>query len=328
MKYTEVNITTTRAGKEFVELTLLSANITGWQVIDFDEMREFLGNNPKLWDYIDDRVFAETSDFVTIRIYTSDDEIGKNIIKSITDEVKNLKQMMSNVDFGPLTITQIQVDDENWLDCWKKYFKPFEVGNNIVIRPTWEEYSNPQKVVMAIDPGNVFGTGHHETTRLCVKALETFVKSADVMLDLGCGSGILSVIGLLLGAESCVCIDYNPNAAATVYKNAEINGIAKDRIIVYTDDILQNRDLRVKIGAQKYDCIVANIVADAIIDLSPKLAELNCLKPAGVFIASGIISERSDEVLSALTNSGFNIIETQSENEWICLVSGFKKGCC
>jgi ribosomal protein L11 methyltransferase len=116
-------------------------------------------------------------------------------------------------------------------------------------------------------------------------------------------------------------VDYNPNAAATVYKNAELNGIKKDTITVYTDDIFQNHDLRTKIGAQKYDCIVANIVADAIIDLSPMLAGLNCLKTEGVFITSGIISERQDEVVSALTATGFNIIETQSENEWICLAS-------
>ena len=227
---------------------------------------------------------------------------------------------MPDIDFGPLSITQTQADDENWLDSWKKYFKPFEVGDKIVIRPIWEEYSNPEKIILTIDPGNVFGTGHHETTRLCVMALEKYVKLGDIMLDLGCGSGILSVIGLLLGAESCVCVDYNPNAAATVYKNAEFNGISKDRINVHTDDIFENTEIQAKISMQKYDCIVTNIVADAIIDLAPLITQLNCLKPGGVFIASGIIAERQDEVLSALTASGFNIIETQSENEWICMV--------
>ena len=321
MKYIEVNITTTQNGKEPVEAKLLACGISGWQVIDFEEMRSFLENNPKLWDYVDESVFENESGLVTLRIYVTDDEIGESIIETVKEAIDEIEDVAQSGNFRKPTISLAWVDDENWLDNWKKYFVPFEIGEKIVVCPAWEKYSNPDKVVMVVEPGNAFGTGHHESTRLCIEALERYIKPGDMMLDLGCGSGILSVIGLLLGAEKCIAVDFNPNAAEITYNNAEMNGISRDRLTVYTDDVLQSEGLRASIKTLKYDCIAANIVADAIISLSPLIVEMGCLKPGGVFIASGIIGERLTEVVSALNGAGFDVIEAKITNDWVCVVS-------
>jgi ribosomal protein L11 methyltransferase len=267
MKYIEVNITTTQRGKESVEAKLLACGIIGWQVIDFAEMRSFLKNNPKLWDYVDESVFEDETELVTLRTYVTDDETGEKIIETVKEAVGEIEDSATSGSLRKPTISLAKVDDENWLDNWKKYFVPFEIGEKIVICPAWEQYSNPDKIVMVVEPGSAFGTGHHESTRLSIEALERYIKHGDTMLDLGCGSGILSVIGLLLGAENCVAVDFNPNSEKITFYNVEINDISKDRLTFYTDDLFRSDSLRASIEALQYDCIVANIVADAIIPL-------------------------------------------------------------
>ena len=321
MKYIEVNITSTHDGSEHVEAKLLSTGIVGWQVIDYKEMRSFLASNPTLWDYFDDCLFDNEHEHVVIRFYLTDDMIGRATVEHLQSAIRLLRDSVKDVEFGELLLSTAVVDDEEWLDSWKKYFKPIELGDRLVIRPHWEQYSHPEKTIIAIDPGNAFGTGHHETTRLCLIALEKYIKPMNTMLDIGSGSGILSITGIKLGASTCTAVDMNPNAAAVTNKNAEINGISTRQLQILTGDVLTNDSLRDSLFMSTYDCIAANIIAETVIALAPLIVHSNCLKEGGVFIASGIIKDRYEDVLSSLDAAGYNVIDTLSENEWFCVIA-------
>ena len=325
MKWIEINITTSTSGVEHIESMLLSIGISGWQILDRDEMRSFLDNNPAQWDYIDESLFDDYPESVTVRLYETDNKAGRLMIEKIRTGIDDLQKIHPDIDFGPLPVSVRHAGEDTWLDSWKKYFKPLEIGENIVIKPEWEEYIHTGKIVMNIDPGHVFGTGHHETTRLCIEELEDRIKPGDIMLDLGCGSGILSVIGLLLGAKKCVAVDINRNAVEITRQNAKKNGIAETRLTALYGDILHDRRLRKQVGSHAYDCIVANIVADTIISLSPLIAGMGCLKPEGIFITSGIIDSSLDEVLTGFKNSGYDLIDVRTENDWACVTAKLPK---
>ena len=319
MKWMEINITTSSSGVEHIETMLLDIGLSGWQIFDREEIRSFLEKNPAQWDYIDEHVFDDYPESVTVRLYETDNKTGKRMADKIRVGMDELKRNLSDVDFGQFLMSVTPVSEDAWIDNWKKYFKPIEVGKNIVIKPDWEEYANTDKIVMNIDPGHVFGTGHHETTRLCIEELERCIKPGDIMLDIGCGSGILSVIGLLLGAQKCVAVDINRNAVDITRQNAGKNGIGNKRLTTYYGDIINNRRLQKQVRAIKYDCIVANIVADTIIALASLIAKIGCLKPGGKFIASGIINPSLSEVIFALKNAGYDVPEIRTENDWACV---------
>ena len=320
MKWIECSITTTSVGVEHVESRLIKLGFSGWQVIDLVEMRAFLLDNPLHWDYIDENLFADMSEYATIKLYFEDDETGRAAIKSVETELSDLKRSTPDTDFGPLSISAIRVDDESWLDAWKEFFKPLEIGKSIVVRPAWEDYSSKDKLVVGIDPGYVFGTGQHETTRMCIEALEQLISPGDAMLDLGCGSGILSIVALALGAGKCMAVDLNPDAAGIVFQNAAINCIPDKKLTVIIGDIISDSTVSGLISGSKYDCIAANIVTDVIIPMMPLLSGLDILKPGGFLICSGIIKDRLDEVLQAAKGAGFSIMETMQAGEWASVI--------
>jgi ribosomal protein L11 methyltransferase len=203
---------------------------------------------------------------------------------------------------------------------WKKHYKPFRVGQRIVIVPIWEEYeAEPGDVVFIIDPGSVFGTGLHQTTRLSIVSLEEYVRPGDMVLDIGCGSGILSVISLLLQADFAFACDFDPAAAIATRDNALRNPIKPGSLQVETGDIFKDTHLRDVIAGRHFDIVVANIVADVVIRLAGFVKQY--LKPDGIFIASGIIGERMQEVELALLNNGFTLINNLEQDGWFCLVS-------
>ena len=348
MKWIETSIAVEADAVELIETILQDSGISGWQVIDYNEMSAFLEDNPDKWDYIDECLFNDATDLATIRFYTEEGETGDATIESVRRALEGLISSTHDAKEGAVSITAKHADDEDWLHNWRKYYKRLEVGNNIVIAPAWEnsditcgDESNERravtgcidgkrmngggghKLVVRLDPGNAFGTGQHESTRLCIIALERFLKPGGKMLDLGCGSGILSVVGLMLGAAHCDAADINPDAQELSSRNAAINGIPPQRLNVHIGDAIKDKGLTRLLLSERYDCIVANIIADSIISLSSLISEARCLNPGGVFISSGIIKDRADEVVMSLSRAGFAIIETETMGDWVSVVAGF-----
>ena len=209
--------------------------------------------------------------------------------------------------------------EQDWANNWRKYFHPMEIGEKIMIKPEWEELTEPtDRIVFNIEPGMSFGTGSHYTTQLCLETLEKCIKKGDKMLDLGCGSGILSIIALMLGADEAVAVDIDPNAVDTAYQNAERNGIDKSRYTVISGNVVTDKDVQAEISKNKYNVVCANIVADVIIGLAPVVRQY--MADGAVFITSGIIEDRTDDVTAALTENGFVITDIKRRKDWASVV--------
>ena len=306
MEWIELKIKTTAQGIEPISGVLYDLGITGVQISDKDDFKEFLENNRKYWDYVDEELekLKDQDSFITV--YFEDSAEGRELLSKAKEEVLAV--------FGETEFFENSVKDEDWSENWKQFFKPIEVGERVVIVPEWEEIPETDRIKFLINPGMSFGTGSHESTRMCIEELEKNLKKDDLILDLGCGSGILSVIGLLLGAKDCVAVDIDPMAVETAYKNLVLNGLSPERYKGYAGDITADKALYKTLSEKKYDIVLANIVADVIINLSGFVKDF--LKESGTFICSGIIIERKDEVKAALQNAGLKIKEERVMGEW------------
>lgn len=319
MDWIEINIYTTSEGIEAVSGRLYQLGITGLQIEDAQEFKDFIDKNEPYWDYVDDELMVKKDCETYIKVYVSDNEYGKETLLTIKDSMKALKEFDSDINFGRLDIELTNVNEEDWANNWKQYFKPFLIGEKVIIKPSWEEYNEPtDRIIFDINPGMLFGTGTHESTKLCIEASERYVKNGDSVLDLGCGSGILSIISLLLGADNAVAVDIDPNVIDISYVNAKMNGISKDRYSVLAGNVITDERIKAQIGYRKYDLVFANIVADVIIALATIVPTQ--IKSGGVLICSGIIDERADEVAKALKDNDFEILEMNKDNGWIGLV--------
>ena len=206
------------------------------------------------------------------------------------------------------------VREEDWANNWKQYFKPLKVGNKLLVKPSWENYdADDERIILEIDPASSFGTGQHNTTKLCLELLEESVKGGDKVLDLGCGSGILSIGAMLLGAGSAVAVDIEENAVAAAAENSEKNNISSDVYTVYRGDVISDAELSDKIG-EEYDLITANIVADVLIAMREIFRKK--IKDGGILIISGIIDERKDEVVDAVVGAGFKVLKSAEGEGW------------
>lgn len=243
-------------------------------------------------------------------------------IEAILEEVKiGLADLSSFVDVGSGLITVSDTEDKDWINNWKEFFKPFRVADDIIIKPTWETLSDVKEsdLVIEIDPGTAFGTGTHETTKLCIMGLRKYINQDTKLLDVGCGSGILSIIGLKLGAAHAVGTDIDPAAIVATQENIEVNGLTGESFKLCNGNIIEDQELQEEIGFETYDMVVANILADIIIPLSAVIAKH--MKKGGIFISSGIIYMKKDEVKDALIGNGFEIIETNEMGDWVSFVA-------
>lgn len=221
---------------------------------------------------------------------------------------------------GKGTVSLSETEDKDWINNWKTFFKPFRASETIVIKPTWEEYEKEREkdIVIEIDPGIAFGTGSHETTRLCIQALEKYVDSGDSILDVGCGSGILSIAALKLGAGHATAIDIDEVAVKVAGENMAVNRIPSSQYALFDGDLITNSYLKVKAGAG-HDIVVANILADVIIPLTGVIRPH--LKKGGFYITSGIIDTKEEEVRDALVRNGFKILGVEHMKEWRCFIA-------
>ncbi len=307
MNWIEAKITTATENLDAVCEALYAIDVTEFVISDKEDFKEFLENNRKYWDYVDETLEELKTADSCITVYLSRDEEGAKCLEKISTAVDNFKEQ------GVRLHTK-DVKDEDWSENWKQYYKPIEVGESVVIVPQWEEVPETDRVKFIINPGCSFGTGSHESTRMCIQEMEKHMNQGDDILDLGCGSGILSVIGLLLGAKDATAVDIDPMAVETAYSNLELNGLSRDIYHGYDGDITADNQLLATLSQKKYDIVLANIVADVIINLSGYVKDF--MKETSTFICSGIIIERKDEVRAVLEGAGLEIIEEKTEGEW------------
>ena len=319
MEWIKLTIYTTTDGIDTICDKLYDIGFCNTQIEDESEFFEFLEDNKKYWDYVDDELIEQKKGETKVIIYIENNRSASDSINMVTSLINSLK---GDEALGSLRIETDGINEQDWANNWKAFFKPLEIGKKILIQPEWEKYSgNTDRIVFTVNPGLTFGTGTHNSTKLCIAELEKVIDSDVNMIDIGCGSGILSIISLLLGAKDAVALDIDPNSVHVAYENAELNGIDKSRYHVYAGDILSDTELINTVCGQKYDVVVANIVADVIIALLPTVK--NIVAQNGTFICSGIINERLNDVTSAMKNSNINVFKTVTEGEWSAVVCKF-----
>ena len=316
MKWWEIAVYTTDAGTDYVCAALNGAGING---LSIEESREtaaaFLRESVLYWDFAD--ISKIGADIPCVKGYLGECPENEPLIENARKAVEGLKTMDLGCDLGSLSVTVNLLDEEDWANNWKQYYKPLSIGERLLILPEWEKKPDTDRVVLKIDPGMAFGTGGHHTTRMCLELLQTVLIEGDTLLDMGCGSGILSLAALLLGAKNAVAVDIDPITESIARDNGLMNGIGPDTFRILVGDLITNEQLRKDIDGQ-YDVITANIVADVILALSP--FALTQLKPGGKYIVSGIIDDREAEVESMLKNLGFNVLKVCSSDCWFALL--------
>jgi len=314
MNWKEVNIYTATEGIDILCASLMDIGIKGFAVKDAEDFKEFLENKDGKWDYIEDDLMNLSECESCVTVYIPENEQGAEMLVSLRSLLKKMKENDSENIFGRLEAEIENVREEDWANNWKQYFKPLAVGEKLLIKPSWEEYDNKDdRIILEIDPASSFGTGQHNTTRLCLELLEKSMNKGDRILDMGCGSGILSIGAMLLGADSVVAVDIEQNAVETAAENAEKNNIPFMNYTAYCGDVISNKELDEKIG-DGYDMITANIVADVLIAMKDIFRKK--IKDNGTLIISGIIVERKDEVVNAVVGAGFEVVNSAERDGW------------
>ena len=313
MKWTEVLIKVDPQAVEAVTDILYGLGAQGVAIdepVDVQRLRE----DELYWDYIDEKLLENDTEETKIMAYFSEEETNlPEKISVIKEKIRNLTEFGLSIGSG--TVELSNVNQEDWESAWKQYFKPVHVTDRIVVKPEWEEYS-PQEgeIVIEIDPGMAFGTGTHETTSMCINQIEKNLKAGDRVIDIGSGSGILSMAAVLLGAEKATGVDLDPVAVRVALENVELNNL-QDKI-----DILHGN--LTDVIREKADIVVANIMADIILILLEDVREF--IKDDGMFISSGIIQEKRAAVEARLLEKNFSIVEVETKGEW-CAITAQKK---
>ncbi len=284
---------------------ILTANgMAGLVVEEEGDFLRFLEQNRQYWDYVDEDLARRMKGASRVKFYVPDDEDGQ----------RQLRRYLAGLEDHEPQIVSIR--EEDWATSWQKYYRPIPVGKRVYIVPHWmREQGVPEgRVPLYLDPGLTFGTGAHPTTQLCLELLEQALGPGGQVLDLGCGSGILAIAALALGASRAVGVDIDPMAADVAFENAALNGIGPDRLSVYAGDVLTDKKLAAKLGPGQNRVVLANIVADVIIPLSAKAGAF--MAPDGAFLTSGVIEGRQEEVKAALEQNGFTVTKHLERGGW------------
>ena len=324
-KWLEVSVDTTDAGIEDLTAYLTAFDTGGLVIEDEAEFRAFLENNRQYWDYVDEELLERMRGVARVKFYVTDDEPGHAKLAQVRAGLPDLRQRCSGA-LGTLEVRTSSLREEDWANSWKQYYKPLTIGQRLYVVPEWERGGEiPQgRAALYLNPGLTFGTGSHASTQLCLEGVERYVKPGSAVLDLGCGSGILSIAALVLGAGEAVGVDIDPKAVGVAYENAAMNGITRERYLVRAGNVLSDRTLAAELAERKWDLVLANIVADVIIPLSAQVDGL--LAQDGVFLCSGIIEPRAEEVRAALEGRGLSIAHRWDKNGWVAFAARRKAG--
>lgn len=313
MNWTEVTIKTTTEAVEAISNILMEERCGGVMIEDPKDFL-FQKKNELDWDYVEEEVFNKSGqDGVLIKTYIPEE---RNVLEFVETVKARISQLPSfGLDIGEGSVTLSNVKESDWANEWKKYYKPTKIGKKIVVKPSWEEYQQEEgDLIIELDPGMAFGTGTHETTSMCIRELENYVDDTKTVFDIGCGSGILAIAAAKLGAKEVVAGDLDEVAVKVSKENCEINHVS-DKVTVKHGSLFEVVD-------SKADVIVANIIADIIKILAKDVSKF--LNEDGVFISSGIILAKIDEVCESLTENGFEIVKVERLGEWSAIVSKLK----
>lgn len=315
MNWTQVDIYTTTAAIDLLSVKLQDLGIRGCMVQDAQDFQEFLEQKNGKWDYLEDGLMELAHCETCITVYLPEDAQGAETLAAVRAMLLQIKAKDTAHVYGRLEATCSGICEEDWANNWKQYFKPFPVGEKLYIKPSWEEVTTEAagRTILEIDPASSFGTGQHHTTRLCLELLETEIRPETRLLDLGCGSGILFIGGMLLGAKEAHAVDIEENAARIAKENAAQNHLNPSAYTISCGNVITDEALVKTIGTG-YDVITANIVADVIKAMAPLFPKF--LRDNGALILSGIITERAEEVLETVTAYDFSVLEKREASGW------------
>ena len=314
MKWNQFRLQTTTQAEDIVSSMLMDLGIQGVQIED----KVPLTKEDKEQMFVDILPDIPADDGTAYLTFYLDEEEDKGTI--LLNIRKELDKMRAYLDVGACVIEESQTEDVDWVNNWKQYFHQFYIDDILVI-PSWEkvEEKDSDKLVIHIDPGTAFGTGMHETTQLCIRQLKKYVKDDTVILDVGCGSGILGMLALKFGARYSVGTDLDPCAIDATHENMEVNGIRKDQYEVMIGNIIDDKAVQDKAGYGKYDIVAANILADVLVPLTPVI--VNQMKPGGIYITSGIIEDKEETVVQAVKAAGLEVLEVNHQGEWVSVTA-------
>lgn len=313
MKWNKYTITTTSEAEDLVISMLDDLGIEGAEIED----KVHLTDSDKAQMFVDILPDYEDDDGVAYINFYTEEPADDTLLATIKDE---MNQMRAYINVGIGSISASETEDKDWINNWKEFFKQFYV-DDILIIPSWESVKEEDqaKMIIHIDPGTAFGTGMHETTQLCIRQLKKYVNKDTALLDVGCGSGILSIIALKLGAKSAVGTDLDPCAITATNENMEVNGLKDADFEVMIGNIIDDKSIKDRVGYEQYDIVVANILAEVLVPLTPEI--LQQLKPGGIYITSGIIDDKEETVLAAVKAAGLKVLEVTYQGEWVSVTA-------
>ncbi len=314
MKWNKFRLKTTTESEDIVSCMLMDLGIQGIEIEDKVPLTQL----DKEQMFVDILPVLDADDGVAyISFYLEEDDDKEAILAQVRAE---LEDMRAYANVGACTIEESQTEDVDWVNNWKQYFHQFYV-DDILIIPSWEEVKaeDADKMIIHIDPGTAFGTGMHETTQLCIRQLRKHVTKDSLVLDVGCGSGILGMLALKFGARYAVGTDLDPCAIDATHENMEVNGITKDQYEVMIGNIIDDKEVQDRVGYEKYDIVLANILADVLVPLTPVV--INQMKPGAIYITSGIIDDKEETVVNAVKAAGLEVLEVTYQGEWVSVTA-------
>ena len=314
MKWKQFRLKTTTQAEDIVSSMLADLGIEGVQIEDKIPLTE-QDKEQMFVDILPDIPDDDGTAYLTF--YLDEEEDVAPVLMNVR---KELEDMRAFLDVGECTIEESETEDVDWVNNWKQYFHQFYIDDILVI-PSWEKVKpeDSDKMVIHIDPGTAFGTGMHETTQLCIRALKKYVTSETEILDVGCGSGILGMLALKFGAKHSLGTDLDPCAIDATHENMEVNGIRKDQYEVMIGNTIDDKAVQDAVGYEKYDIVAANILADVLVPLTPVI--IHQMKPGAVYITSGIIEDKENVVVEAVKAAGLEVLEVNHQGEWVSVVA-------